>query len=102
MIAGRHVDVKRAKRDGRTFCFLCRQFDRFRSFYFSKSIFRLVFLSSKRICLKFKCQNVTGGSEPPMPRRCRGQYDPLRIFVGGIPTDIGNGIQDLNPQFRRT
>ena len=39
-----------------------------------------------------------GGSEPPMPRRCRGQYDPLRIFVGGIPTDIGNGTQDLKFQ----
>lgn len=33
-----------------------------------------------------------------MPRRCRGQYDPLRIFVGGIPTDIGNGTQDLKLQ----
>ena len=26
------------------------------------------------------------GSEPPLPKRCNGRYDPYRIFVGTITT----------------
>lgn len=44
IIAGRKVDVKRAKRDGR-------------------------------------------GKDPPLPKRCES-YDPVRLFVGGIPMDV--------------